>query len=98
MDRPDHRHRRCRAVAAVLWPGSLVADPLLDPRLFLRRSFTTGVLSIGAQFFVFFGFVFLVIQYLQLVLGYTPLRAGLALLPMAMVLGGMSRRAPARMR
>jgi EmrB/QacA subfamily drug resistance transporter len=84
------------AVSAALWLlwSLRIADPLLDPRLFLRRSFTTGVLSIGAQFFVFFGFVFLVIQYLQLVLGYTPLRAGLALLPMAMVLGGMSRHAP----
>ena len=83
------------AVAGVLWLlwSLRIASPLLDPRLFLRRSFTTGVLSIGAQFFVFFGFVFLVIQYLQLVLGYTPLRAGLALLPMAMVLGGMSRHA-----
>jgi hypothetical protein len=69
-------------------------EPLLDPRLFLRRSFASGVASIGAQFFVFFGFVFLVIQYVQMVLGYSPLRAGLALLPMAMVLGGLSRHAP----
>jgi len=84
------------AGAGVLWLlwSLRIPEPLLDPRLFLRRSFSTGVLSIGAQFFVFFGFVFLVIQYLQLVLGYTPLRAGLALLPMAMVLGGMSRHAP----
>lgn len=84
------------ALSGGLWlVGSLrTANPLLDPRLFLRRSFTAGVLSIGAQFFVFFGLVFLVIQYVQLVLGYGPLRAGLALLPMAMVLGGLSRRAP----
>ena len=84
------------AAATLLWlVWSLrIPEPLLDPRLFLHRSFTTGVLSISAQFFVFFGFVFLVIQYLQMVLGYTPLRAGLALLPMAMVLGGLSRNAP----
>lgn len=84
------------AGAALLWLlwSLRIPEPLLDPRLFLRRSFTTGVLSISAQFFVFFGFVFMVIQYLQMVLGYTPLRAGLALLPMAMVLGGLSRNAP----
>lgn len=83
-------------VAFVLWlVWSLrTPEPLLDPRLFLRRSFTSGVMSIGAQFFVFFGFVFLIIQYVQMVLGYSPLRAGLALLPMAMVLGGLSRNAP----
>jgi len=52
------------------------------------------VVSIAIQFFVFFGFVFLIIQYVQLVLGYSPLQAGLALLPMAMVLGGLSRNAP----
>ncbi|MGH8969003.1 MAG: MFS transporter [Actinomycetes bacterium] len=84
------------AIGGVLWLlWSLhTPEPLLDPRLFLRRSFSSGVFSIGAQFFVFFGFVFLVIQYVQMVLGYTPLRAGLALLPMAMVLGGLSRHAP----
>jgi EmrB/QacA subfamily drug resistance transporter len=83
-------------VAAALWlVWSLrTPHPLLDPRLFLHRSFSSGVLSIGAQFFVFFGFVFLVIQYVQMVLGYSSLRAGLALLPMAMVLGGLSRHAP----
>ena len=84
------------AAAGALWLlWSLhTPEPLLDPRLFLRRSFSSGVFSIGAQFFVFFGFVFLVIQYVQMVLGYSPLRAGLALLPMAMVLGGLSRNAP----
>ena len=74
-------------------PRSTV-ETLLDPRLFARRDFSTGVLSIALQFFVFFGFIFLVVQYLQLVLGYSPLRAGLAMVPMAMVLGGLSRRVP----
>ena len=80
-------------VAWVAW-GLVAKDPLLDPRLFARRDFSTGVLSIALQFFVFFGFIFLVVQYLQLVLGYSPLRAGLAMVPMAMVLGGLSRRVP----
>ena len=41
-----------------------------------------------------FGYVFIIVQYLQLVLDYSPLQAGLALVPMAMVLGGLSRRVP----
>ena len=81
-------------LAAWVWWGLTATDPILDPRLFARRGFTTGVVSITLQFFVFFGFIFLVIQYLQLVLGYSALQAGLALIPMAMVLGGLSRRVP----
>lgn len=57
--------------------------PLLDPRLFTHRAFTAGMVSITAQFFAFFGFVFLVLQYLQLVRGNTPLVAAVSLLPMA---------------
>lgn len=84
------------AVGLVAWMGWGLrsTDPLLDPRLFGRRGFSTGVFSITLQFFVFFGFIFLVVQYVQLVLGYSALQAGLALIPMAMVLGGLSRRVP----
>ncbi len=84
------------AVGLLMWVawGLYVDEPLLDPRLFARRDFGTGVLSISLQFFVFFGFVFLVIQYVQLVLGYSSLEAGLALVPMAVVLAGLSRRVP----
>ncbi len=80
-------------VAWVAW-GFVADEPLLDPRLFRNRAFSTGVFSIALQFFVFFGYVFVIVQYLQLVLDYSPLRAGLALVPMAMVLGGLSRRVP----
>jgi EmrB/QacA subfamily drug resistance transporter len=80
-------------VAWLVW-GFLAKEPLLDPRLFARRGFSTGVVSIALQFFVFFGFVFVVVQYLQLVLGYSPLQAGLALLPMGMAIGAVSRRVP----
>jgi EmrB/QacA subfamily drug resistance transporter len=80
-------------VGWICW-GLLAQAPLLDPRLFARRDFSTGVASITLQFFVFFGYVFLVVQYVQLVLGYSALEAGLALVPMALVLGGLSRRVP----
>jgi EmrB/QacA subfamily drug resistance transporter len=60
------------------------ANPLLDPRLFRHRAFAAGTLSITLQFFAFFGFIFLVLQYLQLVLGDSPLVAALSLIPMAL--------------
>jgi hypothetical protein len=74
----------------VRWEASR-ERPLLDPRLFRDRGLATGSLSIALQFLGFFGFVFIGLQYLQLVLGYSPLQAALALLPMAMALGGVSR-------
>ena len=61
-------------------------SPLLDPRLFRQRPFAAGTLSLSLQFFAFFGFLFLVLQYLQLVLRYSPLIAAIALIPMALAL------------
>jgi EmrB/QacA subfamily drug resistance transporter len=60
--------------------------PLLDPRLFTHRAFAAGTLSITVQFFAFFGFVFIVLQYLQLVRGGSPLVAALSLIPMALAM------------
>jgi EmrB/QacA subfamily drug resistance transporter len=69
-------------------------EPLLDPRLFRLPGFGAGTVSITVQFFAFFGFVFVLLQYLQFVLGYTPLEAGLALAPMAVLMMGISPRVP----
>ena len=69
-------------------------EPMLDPRLFARRGFGVGSLSLALQFFAQFGFLFIALQYLQLVLGYSPLEAGLSILPMALMLMVISPRAP----
>lgn len=64
--------------------------PLLDVRLFGRPDFTTGSIGITILFFANFGFFFIEMQYLQLVLGYSPLQTAFALAPLAvpiMVLG-----------
>lgn len=57
-----------------------LADPLLDMRLFSNRAFSTAV---GSMFGITMtGAIMLFIsQYLQLVLGLSPLRAGLWLMP-----------------
>jgi EmrB/QacA subfamily drug resistance transporter len=57
--------------------------PLLDPRLFANRKLSAGSLSICIQFFAFFGFTFVSLQYLQGVRGYSPLVAALAVLPLS---------------
>ncbi|MGZ8695076.1 MAG: MFS transporter [Gaiellaceae bacterium] len=69
-------------------------EPMLDPRNFLRRGFGAGSLSITVQFFSAFGFLFLALPYLQLVQGFSPLQASLALVPMALVVMPLSRVAP----
>ncbi|MFT4085226.1 MAG: MFS transporter, partial [Nocardioides sp.] len=60
------------------------AHPLLDPRLFARDGFRVGTLTVTGQFFAFFGFIFLVLQYLQLVLGESPWEAAASLVPLAL--------------
>ena len=60
--------------------------PLLDVRLFKKKAFTVGVLSIAIAFFALFGLLFQLTLYLQAVQGYSPLSAGFALVPAAAVL------------
>jgi EmrB/QacA subfamily drug resistance transporter len=70
-------------------------EPMLDPRNFARRGFGAGSLSVSVQFFAAFGFLFLALPYLQLVMGYSPLQAAGALVPMALVVIPLSRVSPA---
>jgi EmrB/QacA subfamily drug resistance transporter len=69
-------------------------EPMLDPRLFARRGFGVGSLSLTLQFFAQFGLLFIALQYLQFVLGYSPLEAAASLLPMALMLILLAPRAP----
>ncbi|MER5352729.1 MFS transporter [Kitasatospora sp. NPDC002551] len=55
--------------------------PLLDVRLFGNRRFTAAVLASLIALIGLSGIVFVTSQYLQLVRGYPPLKAGLAELP-----------------
>lgn len=69
-------------------------SPLLDPRLFRLRGFSSGALSLTVQYFAAFGFFFAVLQYLQFVVGLSPLEAAVRLLPLPFVLIPLARRAP----
>ncbi len=67
---------------------------MLDPRVFRHRGLTAGSLSIFVQFFAFFGFIFVVLQYLQLVRGHSAIVSALAMLPMAAGIMSASRLSP----
>jgi len=43
--------------------------PPLDPRVFRQRTLSAGSMSILIQFFAFYGYTFIILQYLQLVRG-----------------------------
>src|SRR5689334_14687267 len=68
-----------------------LAHPLLDLRLFRSAAFTTALTTNLLSFFTGFGALLFIAQYLQLVLGLSPLAAGLWMLPSSAgsVLGSM---------
>ncbi|SCX25662.1 MFS transporter [Mycolicibacterium fluoranthenivorans] len=63
-----------------------VRHPLLDVRLFRVPEFGTGAAAITVLFMTMFGFFYLEMQFLQLVLGYSPLGTAVALSPLAVPL------------
>jgi MFS transporter, DHA2 family, multidrug resistance protein len=69
----------------------LLSDPLIDLRLFRVPTFAAALSLYGLGIFVMFGGYLFVPQYLQLVLGLSPLEAGLWSLPwaLAFVVGSM---------
>ena len=78
-----------------------LAEPLLDLSLFANRAFSAALTTNLLSFFVGFGALLFTAQYLQLVLGLSPLEAGLWSLPASagFILGSLMtpllvRRAP----
>ncbi|MFY9927721.1 MAG: MFS transporter [Streptosporangiaceae bacterium] len=69
--------------------------PMLDPRMFGHRALSAGSLSIFVQFFAFYGFIFLILQYLQILRGDSALIAAVSMLPMAATMMPTARLAPA---
>jgi MFS transporter, DHA2 family, multidrug resistance protein len=60
------------------------SDPLIDLRLFRRRTFTVPLVINAMSFFVLYGTQLFLVQYLQLVLGLSALAAGLWSIPGAL--------------
>lgn len=62
-------------------------EPMLDIGLFRNPRFTAASGSVTVAFFSLFGFIFLMTQYFQFLKGYSPLSAGVHLLPVATSVG-----------
>jgi EmrB/QacA subfamily drug resistance transporter len=77
----------------VLWELRM-AQPMLDPRLFKLRGFSLGSFSLVVQFLCTFGTMFILLQYLQLVRGYSAFVAGAAVLPLPLSLVPVAKRTP----
>jgi hypothetical protein len=68
---------------AFIWWERRVEHPMLRMEFFRNPRFSAASGAITMVFFALFGSVFLLTQHLQFVLGYTPLQAGLRILPVA---------------
>jgi DHA2 family multidrug resistance protein-like MFS transporter len=68
-----------------------LADPMLDLELFRIRAFSASLAAYALSIAVVFGAFVFILQHLQLVLGLSPLRAGLWMVPSGcgFIVGGM---------
>lgn len=69
-------------------------EPMLDMGFFRDRRFATAAFGVLLTFFVIFGMIFLLVQYLQNVKGYSPLEAGARGLPFPVTIAVVAPRAP----
>jgi hypothetical protein len=60
--------------------------PMLDVTFFKKARFTAAAGAITLVFFSMFGSLFLLTQYFQFVLGYSPLQTGVRMIPFALVM------------
>jgi EmrB/QacA subfamily drug resistance transporter len=79
-------------LAAFAWYETRREHPMLDPRLFRLAGVRAGTLGIFAQFFALFGLFYINAQYLQDIKGYSPLHAGVCILPLAAAMPYASAR------
>jgi hypothetical protein len=70
-------------VASFVWWEHRSTHPMLHLGFFRDRAFSGAVGSVGFVMFGLFGALFVLTQYLQFALGYTPLEAGVRALPAA---------------
>ena len=82
------------ALALFIWRETAAEHPMLDLRLFKDRRFSVASAGMTLTFFAMFGTFFLVAQYFQLVLGYSPFKSGLLTLPMAFIMMTVAPQVP----
>jgi EmrB/QacA subfamily drug resistance transporter len=70
-------------LAAFIAGERRTGQPMLDVRLFKDMRFSAASASVTVSFFTLLGFIFLITQFFQFVRTYSPLSAGVHLLPVA---------------
>ncbi len=83
------------AAAVVLLAGFVgwelrTAHPMINVRVFGRRTFSVAGLALAVTFFGLFGALFVYSQYLQVVHGFSPIEAGLGAMPFAVAMAATS--------
>jgi EmrB/QacA subfamily drug resistance transporter len=69
-----------------IWWQNTTDHPMLDIRFFKNPRFSAANLAVTLTFFAMFGSMFVITQFMQFVLGYTPLEAGIRSVPLALML------------
>ncbi len=83
-----------------LWWERRVDDPMLDLGFFRSASFSIGTAAVSVAFFALLGAIFALTQYLQFVHGYSAIKAGAIMSPIALGLmmgAGSSNKAAERL-
>ena len=70
-------------LAAFIWWERHTPRPMLDVRIFKNPRFSAASATITLTQFAMFGATFLLTQYFQFRLGYSPLKSGIMLMPVA---------------
>jgi EmrB/QacA subfamily drug resistance transporter len=81
-------------LASFIWWERHTPRPMLDVRIFKNPRFSAASATITLTQFAMFGATFLLTQYFQFRLGYSPLKSGIMLMPVAIGLMVGSPNAP----
>jgi EmrB/QacA subfamily drug resistance transporter len=81
-------------LASFAWWEMHTPEPMIDVRVFRNPRFSAASSVLTLTSFALYGSVFLLIQYFQFVLGYSPLEAGLLAMPVAIAMMVVSPNAP----
>jgi EmrB/QacA subfamily drug resistance transporter len=71
-------------LGAFAWWENRTEDPMLDVRFFQNPRFSAASATITIVFFAMFASTFIMTQYFQFILGYSPLKAGMMIAPVAL--------------
>ena len=71
-----------------------IDHPMLNMHFFRNPRFTAANIAVTLVYFAMFGQMFVMNQYTQVVLGYSPLEAGLRMMPMSLVMICVAPMAP----